>query len=119
MEIFQNELIKIKLEPHNNPWLIIFTQRKIKEFSQASDEEKIEIFKYLDIIEKEMLSYFKPEKINIASFGNMLPHLHWHIQARFKDDEYFPNPLWGERQRDLHVEIKPIEFFIENLKNRL
>ena len=39
---------------------------------------------------------FKPDKVNIASFGNMVPHLHWHIIPRFEVDRHYPNPIWGE-----------------------
>ncbi|HXD50505.1 MAG TPA: HIT domain-containing protein, partial [Burkholderiales bacterium] len=38
-------------------------------------------------------------KINLAAFGNMTPHLHWHVIPRNADDAHFPNPIWGERQR--------------------
>jgi diadenosine tetraphosphate (Ap4A) HIT family hydrolase len=40
-----------------------------------------------------------PLKINLASFGNMTPHLHWHVIARFEWDSHFPQPIWGTRQR--------------------
>ena len=40
-----------------------------------------------------------PDKINLASFGNMVPHLHWHIVPRFAGDRHFPNPIWGETAR--------------------
>jgi diadenosine tetraphosphate (Ap4A) HIT family hydrolase len=46
-----------------------------------------------------MLSYFNADKINIASFGNLLPQVHWHIMARFETDSYFPEPMWGQKQR--------------------
>jgi hypothetical protein len=39
---------------------------------------------------KLILSYFNADKINIASFGNLLPQVHWHIMARFETDSYFP-----------------------------
>jgi diadenosine tetraphosphate (Ap4A) HIT family hydrolase len=39
------------------------------------------------------------DKINIASFGNLLPQVHWHIMARFETDSYFPEPMWGQKQR--------------------
>jgi len=40
-----------------------------------------------------------PDKINLASLGNVVPHLHWHVIPRFADDPHFPNPVWGERKR--------------------
>jgi diadenosine tetraphosphate (Ap4A) HIT family hydrolase len=41
----------------------------------------------------------QPDKINLASFGNVVPHLHWHVIARFCDDRHFPQPVWGTAQR--------------------
>jgi diadenosine tetraphosphate (Ap4A) HIT family hydrolase len=41
-----------------------------------------------------------PDKINLASLGNVVPHLHWHVIPRFSDDPHFPNPVWGAKQRN-------------------
>ena len=68
--IYKNDLIRIEIENSEIPWLKIFTQEPHKEFSQCPKDTKLQIWSALDIIEKEMLSYFSPEKINIASFGN-------------------------------------------------
>ena len=74
------------------------------------------IMECLDAIEIEMLNYYKPDKINIASFGNILPQVHWHIMARFLNDSYFPEPMWGVKQREGDAKIAPMEPFIENLE---
>jgi diadenosine tetraphosphate (Ap4A) HIT family hydrolase len=42
----------------------------------------------------------RPDKINLASLGNMVAHLHWHVIPRFADDPHFPQPIWGTRQRE-------------------
>jgi diadenosine tetraphosphate (Ap4A) HIT family hydrolase len=105
----------VEIEEFEIPWLKIFTQEPIKEFSQCSDQLKIEIFRVLDIIEKEMIAYFEPDKINIASFGNYLPHVHFHIQARFKQDSYFPEPTWGQKQREATLKLKNKNIFYKNL----
>lgn len=116
--IFKNDLIKIEIEPSEIPWLKIFTIENIKEFSQCDNNIKQEIFKYLDIIEKEMLDYFKPKKINIASFGNYVPHVHFHIMARFEEDSYFPEPMWGKKQREANLDLPSFEEFYEILKKK-
>ena len=117
--IYKNELIKIEIENSEIPWLKIFTIENIKEFSECNTQTKQEIFKYLDIIEKEMLDYFKPDKINIASFGNYVPHVHFHVMARFKEDSYFPEPMWGKKQREANLELPSFEIFYEELKKKL
>jgi len=113
--IYENTLIKIEIEPSEIPWLKIFTQLPTKEVSQCDDKTKQEIWRVLDIIEKDMIVYFNPDKINIASFGNYVPHVHFHIQARFKNDSYFPEPTWGKKQRDSTIVLKDTDKFYENL----
>lgn len=116
--IYKNDLIKIEIENSEIPWFKIFTNESIKEFSQCNDETKKEIWKYLDIIEKEMISYFNPDKINIASFGNYVPHVHFHIMARFEKDSYFPEPMWGKKQRETTLNLPSFENFYEILKKK-
>ena len=112
------DLIKIEIEQSEIPWLKIFTNESIKEFSECNNETKQEIWKYLDLIEKEMLNHFKPDKINIASFGNYVPHVHFHIMARFKEDSFFPEPMWGKKQREAKLDLPSFENFYENIKKK-
>jgi diadenosine tetraphosphate (Ap4A) HIT family hydrolase len=114
--IYTNSLIYIEIHESEIPWLKIFTHKPHKEFSECSHDERMMIFDLLDIIEKEMISYFSPDKINIASFGNMLPRVHWHIMGRFLNDSYFPEPMWGAKKRVGDVKMAPMEPFIEELK---
>ncbi|MGM0518332.1 MAG: HIT family protein [Campylobacterota bacterium] len=118
-EIYRNELINIQIEKSEIPWLKIFTNEKIKELSNCNLKTKKEIFRCLDIIEKEMLNYFNPEKINIASFGNYVPHVHFHIMARFKEDSYFPEPMWGKKQREPSLVLPCFETFYIQLNKKL
>ena len=117
--IYENDLIKIEIEQHEIPWLKVVTQKNIKEFSSCDTDTKNEIWRCLDIIEKEMLSYFQADKINIASFGNYVPHVHFHIQARFKNDSYFPEPTWGTKQRVADLHLADLQKFYENLVLKL
>jgi diadenosine tetraphosphate (Ap4A) HIT family hydrolase len=119
MIIYSNSLIFIEIHESEIPWLKIFTTLKHKEFSECSFEEKNAIWNALDVIEKTMLEYYQPEKINIASFGNMLPHVHWHVMARFKEDSYFPEPMWGSKQREATLNLPSFEGFIAKLKMQL
>jgi len=50
-------------------------------------------------VERVLLDRLHPTKINLAALGNMVPHLHWHVIARFTWDSHFPQPIWGAVQR--------------------
>jgi len=117
--LYENKNIKIEIEESEIPWLKIFTQKVYKEMSEVPAEIKFEIYNLLDLIEKEMLAYYKPKKINIASFGNYMPHVHWHIMARFEEDSYFPEPMWGTKQRESTLDLPDPKIFHENLITKL
>lgn len=117
--IYETKTIKIETETSEVPWLKIFTQKAYKEMSEVPYEVRQEIYELLDIIEKEMLDYYKPDKINIASFGNYVPHVHWHIMARFKEDSYFPEPMWGKKQREADLNIPHFDAFCQIIHHRL
>jgi len=68
-----------------------------------------------DLIEYEMQHYYNPKKINMASFANMLPRVHIHVMARFEKDSYFPEPMWGEKQRESTLELPSFEIFCKKV----
>ena len=114
--IYENNLIHIEVEKNEIPWLKIFTKEVTKEFSQCQPEVRQHIWQLLDIIEHEMIDYYQPEKINIASFANYLPQVHWHIMARFKEDSYFPECVWGKQQREASLTLPTMDDFIARLQ---
>lgn len=117
--IWKNSNLYIDVEESTIPWLKIFTKYPYEEMSEVPKEIRYEIYELLDIIEKLMIEYYKPKKINIASFGNYLPHVHWHIMARFENDSHFPEPMWGEKQRNRELNLPPLDEFIKRLLKKL
>ena len=117
--IYEDMNIKIEIEESEIPWLKIFTQLPFKEMSELPKEFRYEIYDLINIIEEEMITYFNPKKINIAEFGNYLPHLHWHIMARFEEDSSYPEPIWGEKQREANLDLPSLDIFYENLHKKL
>lgn len=72
----------------------------VKEMSDLPAGQQTVLMQAVFAIEAQMRKVLAPEKINLASFGNVVPHLHWHIVPRFADDAHWPQPTWGARQRD-------------------
>lgn len=119
MTVWQDESIKIERHESEIPWLKIFTSEPYREMSEVPFEIQTKIYGLLNTIELIMISYYNPTKINIASFGNYLPHVHWHIMARFELDSYYPEPMWGAVQREGDVDLPPFDGFIGLLMKKL
>ncbi len=98
--IFENTLFRIILVDEIPGYIRVITQKHIKEFSELNDNEAIELTLAIKKIEKTMLKFLNPDKINIASLGNMVPHLHIHIIPRYKNDPWWPNATFCEKLRN-------------------
>lgn len=50
-------------------------------------------------VETALRALLTPDKINLAALGNMVPHLHWHVIPRWRDDSRFPAAIWAEARK--------------------
>lgn len=78
----------------------VILNRHIKEMTDLSAEERNRLMNVVWKTEQAVRDVLHPDKINLASLGNVVPHLHWHVIPRFKNDRHFPNPIWGEAKRE-------------------
>ncbi len=73
----------------------------VAEFSDLPLVDRLHLMDVLTIVERLLREQLHPTKVNLASLGNVVPHLHWHVIARFADDRHFPQPIWGTAQREV------------------
>lgn len=69
------------------------------EFSDLPDADRSTCMQAVLAVEQVLRSVLAPTKINLAALGNAVPHLHWHVVARFDWDTHFPAPVWAPPQR--------------------
>lgn len=78
----------------------VIWNRHVAEMTDLDAPSRALLMRVVYAVETGVRRCFAPDKVNLASFGNVVPHLHWHVIPRWRDDPYFPNPVWGARQRD-------------------
>lgn len=71
----------------------------VAEFSDLSAAERAHCMEAVALVEQALREHLAPTKVNLAALGNMVPHLHWHVIARFDWDSHFPSPVWAPAQR--------------------
>ena len=76
----------------------------VAEFSDLDAASRQHCMEVVTVVEQALRDHLQPTKINLAALGNMVPHLHWHVIARFDWDGHFPVPVWGESQRPVDEE---------------
>jgi diadenosine tetraphosphate (Ap4A) HIT family hydrolase len=77
----------------------VIWQDHVKEVTDLPELDRMLLMDVLWQVEQVLREVMQPEKINLASFGNVVPHLHWHVIPRYTDDVHFPQPVWGQTQR--------------------
>lgn len=68
----------------------------MREFSQLPREDRLLCVDAFTLLEEFALNTFKADKVNLATLGNVVPHLHWHIIPRYEGDAHFPAPVWAQ-----------------------
>ena len=71
----------------------------VAELSDLDAAERLQLMQIVIRVEQVLREIMAPDKINLASLGNQVPHLHWHVIPRFADDAHFPSPVWASKQR--------------------
>jgi diadenosine tetraphosphate (Ap4A) HIT family hydrolase len=79
----------------------VVAREHVREFSDLDTAARSRCMALVATVERVLIDRLAPTKINLAAFGNVVPHLHWHVTARFDWDSHFPQPLWGARQREV------------------
>lgn len=84
------------MDDANHPWLILVPRVEgASELIDLTDTQQAELTREIAIASRALQAAFKPHKLNVAALGNIVPQLHVHVIARFKDDIAWPRPVWG------------------------
>jgi diadenosine tetraphosphate (Ap4A) HIT family hydrolase len=99
--VIANEWLRVMLvDEHDYPGYVrVIWNEHVREMTELGDDERLRLMKTVFAVESAQREVLTPLKINLASLGNMTPHLHWHVIARFADDLHYPQPVWGAPQR--------------------
>jgi diadenosine tetraphosphate (Ap4A) HIT family hydrolase len=100
--LWRNDFCRIVLadEPDYPGFLRVILNAHVKEMADLPPAEQAALMQVVFAAEAALVEVMRPDKINLASLGNVVPHLHWHVIPRFADDPHFPNPVWGAKLRE-------------------
>jgi diadenosine tetraphosphate (Ap4A) HIT family hydrolase len=101
--LWQDERCRVVLvdDPDYAGFCRVVWEGHVREMTDLSNEDRVHFISVVFAVEETLRELIKPEKINLASLGNMTPHLHWHVIPRFVDDKHFPSPIWGLAKREI------------------
>ncbi len=100
--IWRDALLRVVTagDPDYPGYLRVIWHAHVREMTDLEPAEREHFLLVVLAVERALRDTLHPEKINLASLGNQVPHLHWHVIPRFADDAHFPDPVWAPRRRD-------------------
>lgn len=79
------------------PWLIQVPKvADISEVIELDEQQQILLWQESSLLDRTLQALYQPDKLNLAALGNMVPQLHIHHIARFRNDIAWPGPIWGK-----------------------
>jgi len=99
--LWQDDFCRVILvaDPDSPGFCRVILNRHVREMTDLEPSARERLMRVVFAVEEAVRQAMRPDKINLASLGNMVPHLHWHVIPRFADDRHFPNPIWGQPMR--------------------
>ncbi|UOD51709.1 HIT family protein [Orrella daihaiensis] len=67
----------------------------VAEMTDLPNPQRQALMQVVFTVEVTMREILHPDKVNLASLGNQVPHLHWHVIPRWRDDATFPGSIWS------------------------
>jgi diadenosine tetraphosphate (Ap4A) HIT family hydrolase len=77
----------------------VVLEQHVKEMTDLAPAERMRFMNAIFATEETLRELLRPDKINLASLGNLTQHLHWHVIPRHRRDRHFPRPIWAEPSR--------------------
>ncbi|MFZ4378581.1 MAG: HIT family protein [Polynucleobacter sp.] len=78
----------------------VIWNRHVSEMTDLTYGEREHVMALVFAVEEAIRHVMHPDKVNLAALGNMVPHIHWHVIPRFKDDAFFPGSAWSARAQE-------------------
>lgn len=105
--VWQDARLRVILahEPEYPGFCRVIWQDHLAEMSDLSAVDQTHMLRAVIAVEQVLRTVMAPSKINLASLGNQVPHLHWHVIPRFADDAHFPSPVWAPKRRTVAPEL--------------
>ena len=83
---------------------VIWNQH-VAEMTDLTYGEREHLMTLVFAVEEAIRQVMHPDKMNIAALGNMVPHIHWHLIPRYKDDAFYPGSAWSIRVQETPAAI--------------
>ena len=102
------------------PWLILVPrQNGLCDMDDLSPELRHQLIDEITQLSILVKAYFKPDKLNVGTLGNIVSQLHIHIVARYSHDNLWPHGVWQASLRESLYSEQALQSITDDLRLQL
>ncbi len=120
--IWKNDELRVILanEPDYPGFCRVIWNAHVSEMTNLAITDRSTLMQTVMKVEQAIIEVMRPDKVNLAALGNMVPHLHWHVIPRYQQDKTFPGSMWSVPVRDSDAQHLAMQFAkVPALKQKL
>jgi diadenosine tetraphosphate (Ap4A) HIT family hydrolase len=77
----------------------------VGEMTDLTHGEREHLMSLVFAVEEAIRDVMQPDKVNIAALGNIVPHIHWHVIPRYRDDAFYPGSAWSAKTQETSASV--------------
>lgn len=95
--VWQDDRVRVILadEPDYPGFTRVVLQSHLAEMTRLPPALREHLMARVWAVEQAQRDTLAPDRVNLASLGNLVPHLHWHVIPRWVHDRHFPQAVWA------------------------
>lgn len=98
--------------PHNQTYrghcILVFDPRHATRLDELTPVESAAFAADVHRATRAIAKVCAPDHFNVASLGNLMPHLHWHLVPRYKSDPHWGAPIWvADSKQEIDRRLEP------------
>lgn len=119
--VFRNDTLRvIRAQDADHPaFYRVIWNAHVAEWTDLPPPDRSRIMQAVAKVETVLREQLQPTKVNLASLGNVVPHLHWHVIARFDWDARWPAPVWAPKQKEVDDATSRLALTLPQLDERV
>ena len=119
--VFRNDTLRVirAVDADHPAFYRVIWNAHVAEWTDLPPPDRSRIMQAVAKVETVLREQIEPTKVNLASLGNVVPHLHWHVIARFDWDARWPAPVWAPKQREVDNATSRLALALPQLDERV
>ena len=119
VKLFSDSVLYLNEDQFFKGYCILEYKSHVKELFDLADEARDLYMKHLSLSAKALQKVFNPDKMNYELLGNKVPHLHWHLIPRFKEDPAWSDPVWSKPHDPVKLSADRVSRFVAEIQKHL